>query len=83
MKAYYFPEAHRVVDAVMNEYGILFGLFIIGLGLYGIFQAMDAGENGVVRWRYGILVSARFAKIWGVILILVGSFFLISALLLP
>lgn len=67
----------------MNEYGILFGLFIIGVGLYGIFQAIDADENGLVRWRYGILVDARTAKIWGTILILIGSFFLILALLLP
>jgi hypothetical protein len=67
----------------MNQYGILFGLFIIGCGLYGYFQAMDEDENGMVSWRYGVLVEARSVKLLGEIVILIGSFFLILALLLP
>jgi hypothetical protein len=72
-----------VLDAVMNEYGILFGLFIIGCGFYAFFQAMDEDENGMVTWRYGVLVDARSVKLFGKIVALIGCFFLILALLLP
>lgn len=67
---------------VMNPYRLPFGLFIIGVGLYTIFQAMDKDDDELIGVR-GALIEARYVKLWGKILVLIGSFFLILALLLP
>jgi len=68
---------------VMNQYGILFGLFIIACGLYGIFLAIDKDDYELINMRYGVLWEARYVKLFGKIVVLIGSFFLILALLLP
>ncbi len=68
---------------VMNQYGILFGLFIIACGLSGIFLAMDKDDHELIIMRYGALWEARHVKLFGKIVVLIGSFFLILALFLP
>jgi len=67
----------------LNLYGILFGLFIIACGLYGVFLVRDKDEHELVNMRYGVLWEARYVKLFGEIVVLIGSFFLILALLLP
>ena len=68
---------------VMNQYGLLFGLFIIGVGVYTIFQAMDKDDDELISIRGGALINARYVKVWGKIVVLIGSFFLILSFLLP
>jgi hypothetical protein len=68
---------------VMNLYGILFGLFIIGCGLYGIFLARDKDDDKLIIMGHGVLWEVRYVKLFGKIVVLIGSFFLILALLLP
>ena len=83
VKAYYFVKHIGYMMTVMNQYGLLFGLFIIGCGLYGIFLAIDRDDHELIGIRYGILTEARYVKLWGKILVLIGSFFLILSLVLP
>jgi hypothetical protein len=67
----------------MNRYGVLFGLFIIAMGFLTLEPSLDKEPHDMVSIRYGVMVEAASARLWGIIVILLGFFILIFSTLVP
>lgn len=66
----------------MNSYGILFGLFIIVVGLITTVSALDKEPYEMIPWRSGVLIDAKTTKEFGIGVMLFGGFVMILSSLL-